>query len=319
MSVVAAQRAVPAILRPLVSLALLLAMVAAFTSSSRASTIGPTNDWVPLSEGVKQGMLSAAFADRILHAAVDAQCVGHTYKVEGKDYYDADSENGWFLGSNTQWFYSNAHFVADDYGNARQPVDQCYVQLFADIARDGLGNATKYLIDPSSPHSELGGLSGVLVHAHAVGPDFATDRARIALMKQVVGARGLSFDTTVASTLAVGSEVFMVSRPPNGFHTAPETLIQRCHVMRHFSPSAGRPGLLATDCDNQKGDSGALYFVPDPANPGALLPVAMTEGNFESGENQPWSMDNSDVAIALDDNFFNFDQGFRLRDLLGSQ
>ena len=331
MSVVAAQPAVPAILRPLMSFVLLLAMVGAFTSAARASTIGPTNDWVRLSEGVKQGMLSAAFADKILHAAVEATCPGHVYQVDGKPFEDGGTENGWFLGSytgayitgsDTGVFYSNAHLAVDQYDNLRQPLNQCFAQSFIDLVRTGSRNTNKFFIDPHSTSSKLGSPTPLRTSIK----DVLGDRGEFVLLQFLAGAESLSIDTSVAGRLPVGSEVFMVSRRPNAFRGAAggsrlEPLIQRCHVMKHYHDtgalpgSEALPGLVLTDCDNQEGDSGALYFVADPANPGDLIPVAMTTGNIESGENQPWSMGNTDVAISLDDNFFNFDHGFRLKDL----
>ena len=313
MSVVAAQRAVPAILRPLVSLALLLAMIAAFTSPARASTIGPTNDWVRLSEGVKQGMLSAAFADKILHAGLEATCVGHVSQVDGKPFEDGGTENGWFLGGSTRWFYSNAHLAVDKFDTLRQPLDECLVQSFYDLIQARSRNTTQYFIDPTSADSEL----ATLTPAVKTVAYLLDDRAQLALLRPVTGAESIRVDTWVAWRLPEGSEVFMVSRRPDAGRGATELepVIQRCHVMKHYGSSETQPGLIATDCDNQEGDSGALYFVADPANPGDLIPVAMTARHAEFGENQPWSLNNTDVALSLDANFFKFDHGFRLKDL----
>ena len=323
MSVVAAQRAVPAILRPLMSFVLLLAMVAAVASAARASTIGPTNDWVPLSEGVKQGMLSAAFADKILHAGLEATCPGHVYQVGSKSYADGNIENGWFLGSytgayvtgsDTGVFYSNAHLVMDVYDNLRQPINQCYVKSQLEMVQAGSKNSTEYLVDPNSANFRIAAKSFV----QETSADISRDRGEFALLQFLAGAEGLSIDTSVAGRLPKGSEVFMVSRRPNAYRGAgasSEPLIQRCHVMKHYSMPNSQPGIILTDCDNQEGDSGALYLIADQNNAGSLIPVAMTTGHLESGENQPWSLHNTDFAISLDDNFFNFDHGFKLSDL----
>ena len=296
---------------------LLVAFGALTASAARASTIGPTNDWVRLSEGVKQGMLSGAFAARILHAGFEVTCDGHVYNVAGKDFDNGAVETGWLLGGNNSELFSSAYSMADRYGNLRQPLNQCYAQSFYDLVQAGSWHTVKYYVDPNSPGSKL----GTLTPQGKVAQDIPKDRAQLALASRDPQGIGLPIDTALAAQLPEGTEVLKVTRRPNALgggrgSSDLEPLIQRCHVMKHYNAGPeGLPGLIATDCDNKFDNRGALYFVSDPANPGDLIPVAMASRNIVSGENQPWSLQNTTIDIVIDANFFNFRQAVSLRDV----
>ena len=74
--------------------------------------------------------------------------------------------------------------------------------------------------------------------------------------------------------------------------------------------SGGGPGRLLTDCDNSFGNSAALYFVRDPADPGMLVPIAMHEGCYDKvGNFKGWSRDNTALGILLRRSFFSFRRG----------
>lgn len=275
----------------------LLAVASLWPSLAGAAIIGPTDDWQPLVSGARALGISSTMVSRILAAGVLLACPGTVHGNGGV-------LNGWFLGGDATSFYTNAHGVidvgADRRPNFIEPLDQCQVRSYGDLVARGI-KAAVYGIDVPANRQALA--LGTFAPQHS---DASDDRARLRLLHSIAGAHALALPDFSQLRIGVGEEVIMVSMRPPAM-TEPE--IQACHI-ESLSLSSGS-GQLFTDCDNNFGNSAALYFVRDPANPRMLLPIALHEGCYDRvGDHQPWNRDsNTAVALVLRGSFFAFRGG----------
>ena len=88
-----------------------------------------------------------------------------------------------------------------------------------------------------------------------------------------------------------------------------EVTIQACSLKTvPAPPKAGNPGAIATDCDNNNGNSAGLYLSPETdaaGNTTSLHPVAIHQGGREQvGDFKDWDFNtNSAFGILLDEGF----------------
>jgi hypothetical protein len=260
-----------------------------------AAIIGPTDDWKPLRTGARELGVSDEMVKRILAAGVELTCPGTVHDNGGM-------LNGWFLGGDATNFYTNAHGViemGDDHkSDFIEPLDKCAVHSFGDLAAKGV-HAPAYPIAIPEDRTQL-----ALASFRPAGDPPSQDRARLRLLRSIAGARALALPDFNRISLAVGEEVILVSMRPPAMQQ-PE--IQSCRIQSISLKDMG-PGQLFTDCDNGFGNSAALYFIRDPANPSNLLPIALHEGCHEKlGDHKGWNLeDNTAMAIMLRDSFFAF-------------
>ena len=260
-----------------------------------AAIIGPTDDWMPLRPGAHQLGISDQMVNRILAAGVKLTCPGTVHGNGGV-------LNGWFLGSDASGFYTNAHGVIDlgpdNKPNFIEPLDKCAVLSYRDLVAKGI-NATAYALSVPTNRSEL-----ALATFQPQGDSPLRDRARLRLLRSIAGAKALALPDFDRISLSVGEQVIMVSLRPPGMRD-PE--IQACTI-QSLNLRGRSPGQLFTDCDNNFGNSAALYFVRDPADPSMLLPIALHEGCHEKlGDHKGWNIeDNTAMGIMLGNSFFAF-------------
>ncbi len=259
-----------------------------------AAVIDGSSGWQPLRSGARTLGVSDRMVARILAAGLQMTCPGSVHKNGG-------ALNGWLLGPDATSFYTNAHGVidigADRQANFIEPLDKCDVRSYRDLVARG-ARAASYGLSLPADRNQL-----MLASFRPQSDSPVQDRARLTLQHAIAGAAALSVDDVDHLGLAIGQEVLMVSlRPP--VMRDPE--IQACHI-RAIDLNGG-PGELLTDCDNNFGNSAALYFVRDPADHSMLVPVALHEGCYEKlGDNQNWNPeDNTAVAIMLRRGFFSF-------------
>jgi hypothetical protein len=273
---------------------LVLAAFAVWSAAASAAIIGARDDWKPLRAGASQLGISSAMVDGILAAGVQVSCPGTVHDNGGV-------LNGWLLQGDPMSVYTNAHGIVDIGGRDRrpyfvEPLDRCEARSFRNLAIGGAkGTPSLFSIPADRQQLEL---SSFLPQSDAP----TKDRARLHLLRPIPGTGPLAIPEFDPRTLVSGGQVFMVSlRPPN----MREVEIQACH-MKQIVFGGAQPGELLTDCDNSYGNSAALYFIRDPANPTMLLPVAMHGGSIDKlGDYQPWSREkNTAVAILLEHSFF---------------
>jgi hypothetical protein len=264
-------------------------------SLALAAIIGPTNDWRPLRSGAHDLGISDQMVKRILAAGVGLTCPGSVHSNGGM-------LNGWFLGSDAQSFYTNAHGIidigrADHQANFVEPLDKCSVKSFSDLATNGSGATGVPLALPQNRMQ----LALATFNPQNAAPNL--DRARLRLMHPIAGTRALPLPDFNRIRLAVGQEVILVSLTPPSMRSAE---IQACHIQSINLKTMG-PGQLFTDCDNGFGNSAGLYFVRDPANHAMLLPIALHAGCHEKiGDHKGWSLENNTaLGIMLQANFFS--------------
>jgi hypothetical protein len=273
----------------------LLAALVLWPGFASAATIGQGHDWRPLRSGAQALGISDEMVERILSAGVEVSCPGTVHKNGG-------ILNGWFLGGDETSFYTNAHGVidigADRQANFIEPLDKCDVRSYRDLLKLG-GKATSYALDLPANRNDMA------VGSFTPQRDSPSqDRARLTLVRAIVGAQALALPNIDHLSFTQGQEVLMVSLQPPAMRMP---VIQACHIEDINLRESG-PGQLFTDCDNSFGNSAALYFVRDPSNPSMLLPIALHEGCHEKiGEHQPWSEeDNTALGIMLRRSFFSF-------------
>jgi len=260
---------------------------------ANAAVIGPTDDWKPLRSGARQLGISDDMVGRILAAGVELTCPGTVYSNGGM-------LNGWFLGTGSKSFYTNAHGVvdiglSDRQANFIEPLDKCTVHSYRDLIDRG-GRATAYTL--AVPQNRR------LLEMATFSPQSAPpnqDRARLRLAVAITGSRALPLPDLNRLGLAVGQQLFLVSVAPPAMR-AP--VIEACHIMA--LKLNGGPGQIYSDCDNAAGNSAGLYLVRDPSRPGMLVPIALHEGCYEKiGNYKPWDINNNTaVGILLQRNFF---------------
>jgi hypothetical protein len=275
----------------------LAAFLLLWPSLASAAIIGSSDGWKPLRQGAKALGISDRMVDRILAAGVGMTCPGTVHKNGG-------TLNGWFLGPDVTSFYTNAHGVidlgADRQADFIEPLDKCKVHSYRDLLLRGDRAASYALSLPADRHD-------MALASFQPQRDLPTsDRARLTLARTLPGAEALDMPDISHLPLAIGEQVIMVSLQPPAMR---EPVIQACQI-KGIDISGGGPGRLLTDCDNSFGNSAALYFVRDPADPGMLVPIAMHEGCYDKvGNFKGWSRDNTALGILLRRSFFSFRRG----------
>jgi len=264
---------------------------------AEAAIIGPTDDWKPLAQGARALGISNKMVNRILAAGLEVMCPGSTHDNGGV-------LNGWFLGGDTSSFYTNAHGVidigrTDHKANFIEPLDQCGVKSYRDLAANG-AKATPYPISVPENRRQM-----ELASFEPQSDSPMRDRAKLRLLRSIAGAQALALPDFDNIRLAVGEEVILVSLKPPMMR---EPEIQSCHIQSINMSGRIGPGQLFTDCDNGFGNSAGLYFVRDPSDPTMLLPIALHEGSHERvGDHQPWDASkNTALGIMLGRGFFAF-------------
>lgn len=272
-----------------------MALMVMWPGWALAAIIGPTDDWKPLRSGARELGVSDEMVKRILAAGVKLSCPGTVHDNGG-------ILNGWFLGADASSFYTNAHGViepgADNKSNFIEPLDRCAVTSYRDLVAKGT-QAAAYALALPTDRTQM-----TLASFKPEGDAPVRDRARLRLLRSIAGTKALALPDFGRISLTVGEQVLMVSlRPP----AMQEPEIQACNIQSLNLRGMG-PGQLFTDCDNNFGNSAALYFVRDPSNPTMLLPIALHEGCHEKlGDHKGWNLeDNTAMAIMLRDQFFAF-------------
>ncbi len=247
----------------------LLAALVLWPGFASAATIGQGHDWRPLRSGAQALGISDEMVERILSAGVEVSCPGTVHQNGG-------ILNGWFLGGDETSFYTNAHGVidigADRQANFIEPLDKCDVRSYRDLLKLG-GKATSYALDLPANRNDMA------VGSFTPQRDSPSqDRARLTLVRAIVGAQALALPNIDHLSFTQGQEVLMVSLQPPAMRMP---VIQACHIEDiNLREVGARPAFhRLRQWLWQFGR--AVFPVRDPSNPSMLLPIALHEGCHE--------------------------------------
>lgn len=96
-----------------IALALSL-LVVAMASVGHAAIIGPTNDWVSITDRPKEWNISDEMVDEVLAAGLNLYC-------EGSENANPGTTNAWLLSGDRTTITTVAHVFYDEHGKERAP------------------------------------------------------------------------------------------------------------------------------------------------------------------------------------------------------